>query len=96
MATTPGLPTAPPLEGGLDARSYARAYAAKLMVVTHRGDRPSVPADFFHLDNVSTHPTGLVVTGLFDDNRRVHMMASTVRLATDEEIAAREDRRARE
>ncbi len=66
------------------------------MVVMHRDNRPSAPADFFHLDNVSTHPTGLVVTGLFDDNRRVHMMASTVRPATADEIASREDRRPRD
>jgi hypothetical protein len=36
---------------------------------------------------VGTHPTGLLVTGLFDNDRRNHMAASAVRDASPDEIA---------
>jgi hypothetical protein len=69
------------------ARAYRRAHAGKLMVVEPRAGRELSSGDFFHLDDVGTHPTGLFVTGLFDNARRNHMTASAVRDATDDEIA---------
>src|SRR5947208_6347139 len=69
------------------ARAYRRAHAGKLMVVEPTTGRELSSGDFFHLDDVGTHPTGLFVTGLFDNARRNHMMASTVRDATEDEIA---------
>ena len=69
------------------ARAYRRAHAGKLMVVEARGGRELSSSDFFHLDDVGTHPTGLFVTGLFDNAKRNHMMASAVRDATEDEIA---------
>ena len=43
--------------------------------------------DFFQFAQVETHPTGLVVTGLFQDSHRAHMMAAIVRDANATEIA---------
>ena len=57
------------------------------MVVEPRAGRELSSSDFFHLEEVSTHPTGLFVTGVFDNARRNHMMTSSVRDATQDEIA---------
>lgn len=69
------------------ARAYHRTHAGKLMVVEPKAGRELSSSDFFRLEQVSTHPTGLFVTGIFDDARRNHMMASNVRDATLDEIA---------
>jgi hypothetical protein len=69
------------------ARAYRRAHAGKLMVVEPKAGRELSSGDFFQLDDVGTHPTGLLVTGLFDNARRNHMMASAVRDATLDEVA---------
>ena len=69
------------------ARAYHRAHAGKLMVVEPKAGRELSAGDFFHFEDVGTHPTGLCVTGLFDDARRNHMMASAVRDASSDEIA---------
>ena len=73
------------------ARAYRRAHAGKLMVVEPRAGRELSSGDFFRLDDVGTHPTGLLVTGIFDNARRNHMMASAVRDATLDEIAWHDD-----
>jgi hypothetical protein len=69
------------------ARAYHRVHAGKLMVVEPKAGRELSSGDFFRLEDVSTHPTGLFVTGVFDNARRNHMRASAVRDATLEEIA---------
>jgi hypothetical protein len=69
------------------ARAYSRAHAGKLMVVEPKAGRELSSDDFFHLEDVGTHPTGLFVTGIFDNARRNHMRASAVRDASPEEIA---------
>lgn len=69
------------------ARAYRRAHEGKLMVVEPKSGREISASDFFHLDDVGTHPTGLFVTGLFDNDRRNHMLATAVRDATLDEIA---------
>jgi hypothetical protein len=69
------------------ARAYHRAHAGKLMVVEPKIGRELCAGDFFRLEEVGTHPTGLYVTGLFDNARRNHMIASTVRDASPDEIA---------
>ena len=73
--------------GETPARAYHRAHAGKLMVVEPRAGRELSSGDFFHLEDVGTHPTGLFVTGIFDNARRNHMMASSVRDAGPDEIA---------
>jgi hypothetical protein len=70
------------------AQTYSRAHAGKLMVVQPTTDRLPVGADFFHLESVGTHPTGLFVTGKFAGGRSENMRASAVREASEEEIAS--------
>ena len=84
----PLTPAVPPAEE-TDARAYRRAHAGKLMIVQRKEGTERSAADFFHIDDVGTHPTGLFVTGLFDNSRRSHMMSSAVREANEEEIAWR-------
>jgi len=69
------------------ARAYRRAHAGKLMVVEPKSGRQISTCDFFRLEDVGTHPTGLFVTGLFDNARRDHMLATAVRDASPDEIA---------
>jgi hypothetical protein len=70
------------------AQAYSRAHIGKLMVVQPTTDRQPVGADFFHLESVGTHPTGLFVTGKFAGDRSENMRASAVRDASEEEIAS--------
>jgi hypothetical protein len=74
------------------ARDYQRAYAGKVMIIQRNDDAPLVTGDFFELDGVGTHPTGLIVTGLFENGRRSHMMATAVRVANRAEIEWRAGR----
>jgi hypothetical protein len=73
------------------AASYRRAHAGKLMIIQPKTSRPAVPSDFFHLDSVGSHPTGLLVTGVFAEGRVASMMASSVRDASEAEIASLRD-----
>jgi len=68
------------------ARDYERANAGKVMIIQRNDGAPLVAADFFELDGVGTHPTGLIVTGLFENGRRSHMMATAVRVANPAEM----------
>lgn len=75
----------PPAE--TPACAYRRAHAGKLMVVEPRNGRELSSADFFQFEDVGTHPTGLFVTGIFDNARRNHFLAAAVRNASPDEIA---------
>jgi hypothetical protein len=79
----------PPPEIGeqIDARSYRRAHAGKLMIIKREDGRKLSADDFFYFDDAGTHPTGLMVTGIFSDKKRGHMMATRVRDANPAEIA---------
>jgi hypothetical protein len=70
----------------IDAVAYRRAHAGKLMCISREEGRARDLADFFHFDSVGTHPTGLFVTGIFDDSHRRHMRVSLVRDASEAEI----------
>jgi hypothetical protein len=70
----------------ITARDYERAYAGKVMIIQRNDGTPLLTSDFFELEAVGTHPTGLIVTGLFEDGRRSHMMATAVRAANRAEI----------
>lgn len=76
-----------PAPAQLDARAYRRAHAGKLMIIERAGGAEHSARDFFHIEDVGTHPTGLLVTGIFDNNRRGHMLATSVREANEAEIA---------
>ncbi len=81
--------TTPSATGTLTpAQTYSRAHAGKLMVILPTADRQPVGADFFHLESVGTHPTGLFVTGKFAGGRTESMRVSTVREASEAEIAS--------
>ncbi len=84
MTTTLNQEAARPHESA--ARAYLRVHAGKLMVVEPKTERQLCAGDFFHLADVGTHPTGLLVTGIFPDARRHHMMAAAVRDARPDEI----------
>ncbi len=70
------------------AQTYRRAHEGKLMVIQPTTDRQPEGADFFYLESVGTHPTGLFVTGKFAGGRIKSMRVSTVRQANMEEIAS--------
>jgi hypothetical protein len=70
------------------AQIYRRAHAGKLMVVEPTADRLRVARDFFHLESVGSHPSGLFVTGKFAGGRIESMRASAVRDANEEELAS--------
>ena len=86
LALAPQPSAAVPLAPKITARDYERAYSGKVMIINRTDGTPLVASDFFELDGVGTHPTGLIVTGLFENGRRSHMMASAVRLANRTEI----------
>ena len=81
--------TLPAAAEQLDARGYRRAHAGKLMIIERSEGTERSARDFFHIEDVGTHPTGLLVTGIFDNNRRAHMSVSSVREANQAEIAWR-------
>lgn len=81
----PSTAASPPAEQ-ITAVDYRRAHTGKLMVIQRAEGKSPVASDFFHLESVGTHPTGLLVTGLFENERRGHMMASSVRDANRSEI----------
>lgn len=83
---TAEIPATVPAPQKITARDYERAYAGKVMIIQRNDGAPLVTSDFFELDGVGTHPTGLIVTGLFENGRRSHMMASAVRVANGAEI----------
>jgi len=56
------------------------------MVIRRPDGRTPVAADFFHIESVGTHPTGLFVTGVFENDRHGHMMSTSVREANLSEI----------
>ncbi|MFL6530303.1 MAG: hypothetical protein ACJ8KX_07515 [Chthoniobacterales bacterium] len=78
-----------PVAEATNARDYFRAHSGKLMIIARNDDRERSASDFFYLDSVGTHPTGLLVTGTFENDRRSHMRAELVRDANEEEIAWR-------
>ena len=71
----------------LDASGYRRAHRGKLMTIRREEGRKLSSDDFFYFDDVGTHPTSLMVTGIFSDKSRRHMQAAIVRDATQAEIA---------
>ena len=85
---TTRLSSAPsPVEAIDPARVYRRAHAGQLMIVEPKQGKELTVSDFFRFDDVGTHPTGLIVTGIFQDMRRAHMMATGVRTANAAEVA---------
>jgi hypothetical protein len=63
------------------------------MIIRRAEGAPMVASDFFKFDSVGTHPSGLLVTGIFQNDQRSHIMASRVRAANEAEIAWRDSSR---
>jgi hypothetical protein len=85
--TTPLSPSASPAQEVSPARAYRLAHEGRLMIIQREDGRELAIADFFRFDGVGTHPTGLIVTGIFQDRHRAHMMATGVREANAAEVA---------
>ena len=90
------MPVIPEPSTALNARGYLRAHTGKLMIIHRAEGHARSSRDFFRIEDVGTHPTGLLVTGIFENERRGHMMATSVREANAAEIAwqSNEHRRA--
>ena len=73
-------------EQNMTAREYERMHTGKLMIINRHDGRPVTASDFFRIEAVATHPTGLIVTGIFENARRSHIMASAVRVADAAEV----------
>jgi hypothetical protein len=71
------------------AQDYYRDHRGKVMVVCGKEGQVLEDRHFFLVESVGTLPTGLLVTGLFDHNRRERLRSQSVRLATEWEIASR-------
>lgn len=93
LPVAPGTDAVGPVAGNVDARGYRREHTGKLMVIDRHDGRALVTTDFFEFHSVGTHPTGLIVTGVFENTRRSHMMASAVRPADAAETAWLRERR---
>jgi hypothetical protein len=89
----PEIASPDPSAPNLTARDYERAYLGKVMIIQRNEVTPLAMSDFFELEAVGTHPTGLIVTGLFENGRRSHMMATAVRVANKKEIEWRHSQR---
>jgi hypothetical protein len=85
--TTPLSPSASPPQEVSPAKAYRLAHAGRLMIIQRKEGKELAVEDFFRFDSVGTHPTGLIVTGVFHDKHRAHMMATAVREANAAEVA---------
>ena len=64
-------------------------HRGKIMVLHKPEGQIPGAGDFFLVESVGSHPSGLVVTGVFEHKRRQHMRPSEMRRATEWEIASR-------
>ncbi len=71
------------------AKDYYREHRDKVMVVCGKEGQALESRDFFVVESVGTLPNGLLITGLFDHQRRERLRSHGIRLATEGEIATR-------
>ena len=71
------------------AKDYYRDHRDRIMVVCGKEGQSLESRHFFVVESVGTLPNGLLITGLFEQNRRERLRSEAVRLATEGEIAAR-------
>jgi len=62
----------------------------KIMVLQKAEGVAPLSTDFFTVESVGTHPTGLIITAIFEHNRRQRLRPAEVRRATEQEIATRQ------
>ena len=65
-------------------------HRGKIMVLQKAEGVAPLSTDFFTVESVGTHPTGLIITAVFEHNRRQRLRPAEVRQATEQEIAARQ------
>jgi hypothetical protein len=70
------------------AREYLYKHRGKVMVVQRAEGETPRNEDFFQVESVGSHPSGLIVTGVFEHNRRKNLRPTDIRPATDLEIAS--------
>jgi hypothetical protein len=58
------------------------------MVVQRAEGQSPRSEDFFQVESVGSHPSGLIITGVFEHNRRQNLRPTDIRRATDLEIAS--------
>ena len=63
-------------------------HRGKMMVLQKAEGQVPVSSDFFLVESVGSHPSGLVITGVFEHNRRQRLRTSEMRRATEWEIAS--------
>ncbi|MEP6668250.1 MAG: hypothetical protein ABJF10_03805 [Chthoniobacter sp.] len=71
------------------AKDYYRDHRGRVMVVCAKEGQALESRHFFTVESVGTLPNGLLITGLFEHNRRERLRSEGIRLATDGEIASR-------
>ena len=71
------------------AKDYYKDHRDRVMVVCAKEGQALESRHFFTVESVGTLPNGLLITGLFEHNRRERLRSETIRLATDGEIASR-------
>ncbi len=71
------------------AKDYYRDHRDRVMVICGKEGQAVEERDFFVVESVGTISGGLLITGIFDQNRRERMRSDKVRLATEQEIALR-------
>jgi hypothetical protein len=71
------------------AQDYLFEHRDKVMVLRKTDGVPLRSEDFFLVESVGSHPSGLIVTGLFEHNRRQTLRPIQIRRATELEIASR-------
>ena len=70
------------------AREYMLEHRGKMMVLQKAEGQIPGAGDFFLVESVGSHPSGLVITGVFEHNRRQRLRPSEMRPATEWEIAS--------
>lgn len=73
------------------AKDYYKDHRDRVMVICAKEGQALESRHFFTVESVGTLPNGLLITGLFEHNRRERIRSEGVRLATDGEIASRND-----
>ena len=58
------------------------------MVVQRAEGQSPRSEDFFQVESVGSHPSGLIITGVFEHNRRQNLRPMDIRRATESEIAS--------
>jgi hypothetical protein len=82
--TTPGRETSETAT----AKEYMTEHRGKIMVLQRAEGMVPQSTDFFTVESVGTHPSGLIITAVFEHNRRQRLRPAEVREATESEIAA--------